>query len=199
MRKILFIDNYDSFTHNLVQMFMRYDLAINVVRCDKITLPQITQMAPDFMVISPGPKNPAHSGVSVDVVKFFAGKIPILGVCLGMQCINEAFGGITARAPMPVHGKTSPIFHDGNGVFKGIPSPFTAARYHSLMIDPKSTGLLITAKSNDGVIMGISHPSFPVFGVQFHPESFMTDHGFVLIENFLRSGPLCAELLRNAA
>ena len=193
------IDNYDSFTHNLVQMFMRYDLAINVVRCDKITLPQMSQMAPDYMVISPGPKDPAHSGVSVDVVKFFAGKIPILGVCLGMQCINEAFGGVTVRAPMPVHGKTSRIFHDGNGVFKGIPSPFTAARYHSLMIDPKSTGLLITAKSDDGVIMGISHPSFPVFGVQFHPESFMTDHGFALIENFLRSGPLCAELLRNAA
>ena len=199
MATILVIDNYDSFTHNLVQMFMRYDLVIDVFRSDKITLSQMARMKPDYIVISPGPKDPAHSGISVDVVKFFAGKIPILGVCLGMQCINEAFGGVTVRAPVPVHGKTSRIFHEGEGVFKGIPSPFTAARYHSLMIHPESTGLLITAKSNDGVIMGISHPSFPVFGVQFHPESFMTDHGFALIENFLKTGPMRVELLRNAA
>ena len=127
MKKIVVIDNYDSFTHNLVQMFMRYDLAIEVFRCDKIMVRQITDMSPDYIIISPGPKDPAHAGISIDVVKFFAGQIPILGVCLGMQCINEAFGGATVLAPVPVHGKTSRIVHDGSGVFKGIPSPFTAA------------------------------------------------------------------------
>jgi len=199
MPRILFIDNYDSFTHNLVQMFMRYNLAIDVYRCDKITVRQIMDMSPDYIVISPGPKDPAHAGISIDVVKAFAGKIPILGVCLGMQCINEAFSGATVRAPVPVHGKTSRIFHGGDGVFKDMQSPFTAARYHSLMVNPDSTGLIITAKSDDGVIMGISHSRYPVFGVQFHPESFMTDHGFTLIENFLRTGPLQQANLQVAA
>jgi anthranilate synthase component II len=199
LARILFIDNYDSFTHNLVQMFMRYDIDIDVFRCDKISLNRMAQMAPDYIVISPGPKGPAHAGISVAVVKHFTGKVPILGVCLGMQCINEAFGGTTIRAPVPVHGKTSRIFHTGEGVFKGIPSPFTAARYHSLMINLDLTGLKITAKSDDGVIMGVSHPQYPVFGVQFHPESFMTDHGFALIENFLRKGPLKQSLMRMAA
>ncbi len=196
--KVLIIDNYDSFTHNLAQMFMRYDLIIDVFRCDKISVQQITDISPDYIVISPGPKDPAHAGVSIDVVKFFSGQIPILGVCLGMQCINEAFGGATARAPVPVHGKTSRIIHDGCGVFKDIPSPFTAARYHSLMIRPESGPLIINAKSDDGVIMGISHPVFQVYGVQFHPESFMTDYGFILIENFIKSGPLRGDLLRAA-
>jgi anthranilate synthase component 2 len=199
MAKILFIDNYDSFTHNLVQMFMRYDLSIEVFRCDKISVLQIDQMKPDYIVISPGPKDPAHAGVSIDVVRQFSGKIPILGVCLGMQCINEAFGGKTVRAPAPVHGKTSLIFHEAEGIFAGIPSPFTAARYHSLMIHPDLTRIKIIAKSDDSVIMGISHPKYPVFGVQFHPESFMTDHGFTLIENFLRTGPMPQSLMRKAA
>jgi anthranilate synthase component II len=199
MARILFIDNYDSFTHNLVQMFMGYDLAIDVFRCDKITVSRIDQIAPDYIVISPGPKDPAHAGISIDVVKNFPGKIPILGVCLGMQCINEAFGGTTVRAPVPVHGKTSRIFHTNEGVFNGIPSPFTAARYHSLMVRPDSTGLKITANSEDGVIMGISHPKYPVFGVQFHPESFLTDYGFTIIENFLRKGPLSCPILKIAA
>jgi anthranilate synthase component 2 len=180
-------------------MFMCYDLAIEVYRCDKVTVGQIARSAPDYIVISPGPKDPADSGISVDVAKYFAGRTPMLGVCLGMQCINEAFGGATVRAPVPVHGKTSRIFHDGSGVFEAIPSPFTAARYHSLMIRPDSTRLNITARSDDGVIMGISHPDFPVFGVQFHPESFMTDHGFTLIENFLKTGPMRGELMQNAA
>jgi anthranilate synthase component II len=180
-------------------MFMHYGLVIDVFRCDKITLSRIDQIKPDYIVISPGPKDPAHAGISIDVVKAFAGKIPILGVCLGMQCINEAFGGETVRAPVPVHGKTSRIFHGGDGVFKGMQSPFTAARYHSLMVNPDSTGLIITAKSDDGVIMGLSHSTYPVFGVQFHPESFMTDHGFTLIENFLRTGPLQQAKLRVAA
>jgi anthranilate synthase component II len=180
-------------------MFMRYDLAINVFRRDKITLSQMDRIKPDYIVISPGPKDPANAGISIDVIKFFAGQIPILGVCLGMQCINEAFGGVTVRAPVPVHGKTSRVFHGGEGIFKGIPSPFIAARYHSLMVRPESTRLIITAQTEGGVIMGISHPSFPVFGVQFHPESFMTDHGFSIIENFLKAGPLRGELLLDAA
>jgi anthranilate synthase component II len=199
LARILFIDNYDSFTHNLVQMFMRYDLVIDVFRCDKITLQQIDQKKPDYIVISPGPKDPAHAGISIDLVRRFSGEVPILGVCLGMQCINEAFGGRTVRAPVPVHGKTSRIFHGGQGIFNQIPSPFTATRYHSLMIIPDSTGLAITAESDDGVIMGISHPRHPVFGVQFHPESFMTDHGFVLIENFLKTGSMQHTLMCMAA
>jgi len=199
LAKVLFIDNYDSFTHNLVQMFMHYDLAIEVRRSDKISINWIVCLMPSYIVISPGPKDPAHAGISINVVKSLAGKIPILGVCLGMQCINEAFGGATTRAPVPVHGKTSRIFHAGKGLFQDVPSPFTAARYHSLMIHPAPTGLVLTAKSEDGVIMGISHPQYPVFGVQFHPESFMTDYGFVLIENFLKTGPLYHSILKSAA
>jgi anthranilate synthase component 2 len=180
-------------------MFMRYDLAIDVFRCDKITIQKIARMGPGYIVISPGPKDPANAGVSVEAVQSFAGQIPILGVCLGMQCINEAFGGSTVRAPLPVHGKTSRVFHDGRDVFEGIPSPFTAARYHSLMVRLQSDQMVVTAKSDDGVIMGISHIRFPVFGVQFHPESFMTEHGFPLIENFLKTGPLRDERFRDAA
>jgi anthranilate synthase component II len=198
MSKILFIDNYDSFTHNLVQMFMRYDLAIDVRRSDKIPLEEINRMLPDYIVISPGPKDPAHAGVSTDVVKAFTGKIPILGVCLGMQCINEALDGATVRAPVPVHGKTSKVFHLGRGIFQHMPSPFTAARYHSLMIRPRSDALKVTATSDDGVIMAIEHADHPVFGVQFHPESFLTESGNVLIENFLKTGRFYDQLYQKA-
>lgn len=196
---LLVIDNYDSFTHNLVQMFMRYAVEISVHRADRITLVQAAAMAPDYILISPGPKDPSDSGISVELVRAFCGKIPILGVCLGMQCINEAFGGQTVRAPVPVHGKTSRITHDNTGVFRGLPSPFTAARYHSLAVDPQGTTLAVTAQSEDGVIMGISEPARKVHGVQFHPESFMTEYGYVLVENFLQLGPLADSLTESPA
>ncbi|MGB9499076.1 MAG: anthranilate synthase component II [Dissulfuribacterales bacterium] len=190
MAKLLVIDNYDSFTHNLIQMFMQYDLDISVYRCDKISVAKIARLNPDYLLISPGPGGPADAGISISTVKAFAGRIPILGVCLGMQCINDAMGGQTIPAPVPVHGKTSRIYHFGQSLFKGMPSPFIAARYHSLIIKPGLKKLTIIAKSDDGIIMGIAHTDAPVFGLQFHPESFMTDDGFILIENFLRRGPL---------
>jgi len=188
--RILVIDNYDSFTHNLVQMFMHYDLKISIFRSDKISITQIASLGPDYILISPGPRDPANAGISISVIKAFAGKIPILGVCLGMQCINEAMGGKTVKAPVPVHGKTSRVYHSNESVFKGVPSPFTAARYHSLMVKISSPDVAVTAKTADGIVMGISHIKQSVSGVQFHPESFMTDSGFLLIENFLRQGPL---------
>jgi anthranilate synthase component 2 len=188
--KLLVIDNYDSFTYNLVQMFMRYDLSIEVHRSDKITLNQISSHTVDYILISPGPKDPANAGISVDLVDTFKNDVPILGVCLGMQCINEAFGGKTNRAKLPMHGKTSLIRHTDQFIFQGVPSPFTAARYHSLVCCPVSNELVITSYSDNDVIMGISHPSLPVHGIQFHPESFLTQYGFVIIENFLKLGSL---------
>lgn len=194
MFRLLVIDNYDSFTYNLIQMFMPYDLGIHVHRADMISLDQAQSLSPDYILISPGPRDPAHSGVSVPVVKYFSNRIPILGVCLGMQCINEAFGGRTINAPYPVHGKTCIIRHDGLGPFKGIPSPFMAARYHSLITKPDNNSPLITTcQSLDNIIMGLSHPFLPVHGIQFHPESFMTEHGHLIIENFLKMGPLGKE------
>lgn len=188
--KLLVIDNYDSFTYNLVQMFRRYELDIGVYRSDKISVEQVKILDPDYLLISPGPKDPAGAGISVPLIKSFCSKIPILGVCLGMQCINEAFGGSTVRAPVPLHGKTSLIHHNNYGIFKGLSSPFTAARYHSLMVKLDHNELVVTSYSQDGVIMGLSHPEFPVHGVQFHPESFLTENGFLLVENFLKLGPL---------
>lgn len=190
MDKLLVIDNYDSFTYNLVQMFMQYDLEIHVYRSDMITLEQIATLNPAYVLISPGPKDPTHAGVSVPLIKAFCDKLPIFGVCLGMQCINEAFGGNTVRAPVPMHGKTSMIQHNNYGIFKGISSPFIAARYHSLMVKFSRTELVVTSRSQDDVIMGMSHPEFPLHGVQFHPESFLTEHGFLMVENFLSLGPL---------
>jgi len=155
-----------------------------------ISLNQVEELEPDYILISPGPKDPEHAGISVQLIKAFHGKVPILGVCLGMQCINEAFGGSTVRAPVPVHGKTSLIQHTNYGLFEDIPSPFTAARYHSLMVKTNGSGLKTTSFSQDNVIMGLSHPEFPLHGVQFHPESFLTEYGFRIIENFLNLGPL---------
>ena len=190
MPKLLVIDNYDSFTYNLVQMFKNYDLEIRVYRSDKITLDQVEMINPDYVLISPGPKDPAHAGISISLIRSFCRRWPIFGVCLGMQCINEAFGGRTVRAAVPMHGKTSRIYHDNYGIFRGISSPFTAARYHSLTVMFSQTELVVTSYSQDGVIMGMSHPEWPLHGVQFHPESFLTEHGFMLIENFLRLGPI---------
>jgi len=187
--KLLVVDNYDSFTYNLVQMFMQYDLIIEVKRSDKITIEQISEFRPDYILIGPGPKDPAHAGISIPLIKVFYHK-PILGVYLGMQCINEAFGGRTVRAPIPVHGKTSKILHNSYGIFKGLPSPFLAARYHSLMVELGQNSLVVTSQTPDGVIMGFFHPKFPIHGVQFHPDSFLTENGFLLVENFLRLGPL---------
>ena len=194
MAKLLVIDNYDSFTYNLVQMFRRYDLIIDIHRNDKITTGKVEKINPDYILISPGPKNPEHAGISVPLIKQFSGKKPVLGVCLGMQCINEAFGGSTICSPLPMHGKTSSIEHNGLGIFKGIPSPFKAARYHSLMVSlpetQKKDSIAVTSRSSHGVIMGLSHLEYPVHGVQFHPESFLTENGFNIVENFLGLGVL---------
>ncbi|MFZ5564088.1 MAG: anthranilate synthase component II [Thermodesulfobacteriota bacterium] len=188
MKHLLVIDNYDSFTYNLVQLFSLFDLTITVHRSDRVTVADVAAARPDCILISPGPKTPAHAGISVELVRSMGGRVPILGVCLGMQCINEAFGGATVRCPVPVHGKTSPIYHDGDHVFADIPSPFTAARYHSLMVRQNGNALRVSATTSDNVIMGLRHPDLPIFGVQFHPESFLTEHGRQMAENFLAQG-----------
>jgi len=186
LKKLLIIDNYDSFTFNLAQMFMHYDLLIDVCRNDMITIRQIKVMNPDYILISPGPKDPANAGISTLIIKTFYKETPILGVCLGMQCINEVFGGITVRAFQPMHGKTSIIEHNESGIFKGMPSPFRAARYHSLMVKLNGSMLDVTAKTHDETIMGLSHNVYPLHGVQFHPESFLTENGRILVDNFLK-------------
>lgn len=193
MKKLLVVDNYDSFTHNLVQLFMRHPLDIPVFRNDRITPAEALALAPDYLLISPGPRDPAHAGVSKPLLRLLFGRIPILGVCLGMQCLNEVMGGRTVAAPAPVHGKTSAVYHTRRGIFQGIPSPFQAARYHSLMIEPGCSPLCVDAETADHVIMGISHAHLPVFGLQFHPESFMTEWGEAIIENFLSFGPALNE------
>lgn len=196
MARLIVIDNYDSFTYNLVQMFMGYDLSIQVFRSDVVGVADVAKMHPDYLLVSPGPKSPADAGICVSLIRALHRTVPILGVCLGMQCINEAFGGETLRATTLMHGKTSPVRHEGRGLFHGLPSPFAAARYHSLMVAPSSSELVVTARSeNDDVIMGISHTSSPLHGVQFHPESFLTEHGFRLVENFLSLGPLAMSFI----
>ncbi|MDA8137576.1 MAG: aminodeoxychorismate/anthranilate synthase component II [Desulfobacteraceae bacterium] len=192
--KLLVIDNYDSFTYNLVQMFRQYPLTVKVFRSDKISLEQVTALAPDYILISPGPKDPAHAGISMELIRHWHRRVPILGVCLGLQCLNEVFGGQTIRFRQPRHGKTSEVFHEGQGLFQGLPSPFAAARYHSLAVVPAEAALdaelAITARCEDGIIMGLAHRQYPLCGVQFHPESFLTDFGFEIVENFLKLGPM---------
>jgi anthranilate synthase component 2 len=194
MATLLVIDNYDSFTYNLVQMFRQYPLDVRVFRSDRITLDRVTALAPDYILISPGPKDPAHAGISMAVIREWYRQVPILGVCLGMQCLNEVFGGRTIHSPQPLHGRTSPVFHDGRSLFAGLPSPFLAARYHSLAVAPAAEALerelTVIARTADGTIMGLAHRRYPLAGVQFHPESFLTEHGFALIENFLNLGSL---------
>ncbi|GAV22658.1 anthranilate synthase component II [Carboxydothermus pertinax] len=184
---ILLIDNYDSFTYNLVQYLGELGRQVEVRRNDSLTLSEIREMNPTHIIISPGPCTPNEAGISLEVVGLFAGKKPILGVCLGHQVIGQAFGGEVVRGKIPVHGKTSLIYHDGQGVYKGLPSPFRATRYHSLVVkkDSLPKELLITATTEDGTIMGIRHRYWPVEGVQFHPESIMTEYGKELLRNFL--------------
>ena len=185
---LLMIDNYDSFTYNLVQYFGELGAKVEVHRNDELTVADIARLGPEQIVISPGPCTPNEAGVSVDTIKRFAGEIPILGVCLGHQSIGQAFGGNIVRAKSLMHGKTSPIHHHNTGVFKGLPTPFTATRYHSLVIERESLPdvLEVTAWTDDGEIMGVRHKSLPVEGVQFHPESILTQHGHDLLRNFLQ-------------
>ncbi len=186
---ILVIDNYDSFTYNIVQYLGELGAEIEVVRNDEISPEDILKKKPTHILISPGPCSPKEAGISVDVIKKLAGKIPILGVCLGHQSIGYAFGGDIIRAGKLMHGKTSMISHDGKGVFKGLPNPFQATRYHSLVIKKETLPdcLEITATSEDGEIMGVRHKTLPVEGVQFHPESILTESGKPLLKNFLES------------
>ncbi|HKO04130.1 MAG TPA: aminodeoxychorismate/anthranilate synthase component II [Candidatus Acidoferrales bacterium] len=185
---ILLIDNYDSFTYNLAQLLGQLGQKLVVRRNDRITLDEIAALRPDRIVISPGPCTPREAGISVDLIRRFAGELPILGVCLGHQAIGEAFGGRVVRAPRLMHGKTSEIRHDGKTVFRGLPRPFTATRYHSLMVERRTLPrcLAVSAEAEDGVIMGLRHRDYPVEGVQFHPESVLTTPGMKLLENFLR-------------
>jgi anthranilate synthase/aminodeoxychorismate synthase-like glutamine amidotransferase len=184
---ILLIDNYDSFTYNLYQYLCELGAKVDVQRNDKITIEDIDQMAPEKIVISPGPCTPKEAGVSIPTIKHFAGKMPILGVCLGHEAIGEAYGGAVNYAGEIVHGKTSRVHHDGKGVFAGLPQDFEAIRYHSLAIDPQSVPgcLEVTARSESGVIMGVRHKEYALEGVQFHPESIMTGVGKQLLKNFL--------------
>jgi len=184
---LLMIDNYDSFTYNIVQYFGELGEDVRVYRNDEITIAQIEALNPDRICISPGPKAPAQAGISVEVLKHFAGKKPILGVCLGHQAIGEAFGGNVIRSKQVMHGKTSLIAHTGVGVFKGLPSPFTVIRYHSLAIERASlpSCLEVTAWTDDGEIMGVRHREYDIEGVQFHPESILSEHGHALLKNFL--------------
>lgn len=185
---ILIIDNYDSFTYNLYQYVGEIAKEVAVYRNDQITIEQIENLSPEKIIISPGPCTPKEAGISVEVIKHFKGKIPILGVCLGHQAIGEAFGGRIVRSPEIMHGKTSMIYHDGKTIFKGLPNPFEATRYHSLVIERETLpdSLIVTAWTSNGIIMGVRHKSYPIEGVQFHPESILTRVGKDLIRNFLR-------------
>jgi len=184
---ILLLDNYDSFTYNLAQYLGELGCQVEVHRNDRISVEQIAQRKPERIVISPGPCTPQEAGISVEMIQKLAGKIPILGVCLGHQAIGAAFGGKIIRAPKLFHGKTSQIRHDGSGVFRGLPNPFTATRYHSLIVERKSlpADLQVTAETDDDIIMGMQHRKYPLMGVQFHPESVLTDSGKQLLKNFL--------------
>lgn len=184
---ILVIDNYDSFTYNLVQYLGELGEEVTVRRNDEIDLNGIEELGPDHILLSPGPCTPNEAGITLDVIERFKGRIPIFGVCLGHQAIGQAFGGQVVRAERLMHGKTSPIHHQGESVFAGLPSPFTATRYHSLIVDRDSLPdcLEITAETEEGEIMGLRHKEYAVEGVQFHPESIITDHGHQMLRNFL--------------
>jgi len=184
---ILLLDNYDSFTYNLAQYLGELGCEVEVHRNDKISVEEIARRKPERIVISPGPCTPAEAGISVELIRRLAGKFPILGVCLGHQAMGAAYGGKIVRAPTLFHGKTSPIEHDGKGIFRGLPQKFTATRYHSLIVDRKSLPkeLTVTAETADGTIMGMRHKKYKMEGVQFHPESVLTESGKRLLANFM--------------
>lgn len=183
---ILIIDNYDSFTYNLVQYLGELGADIQVVRNDQVTLEEIHELNPERIVVSPGPGDPDDGGISNDVIREFGPTIPILGVCLGHQCIGHVYGGQVSRAPRLMHGKTSPVYHNSDTVFNGVPSPFNATRYHSLIVEePLPDCLQVIAFTSEGEVMGLRHKDYPVVGVQFHPESILTEHGKRILANFL--------------
>lgn len=184
---LLFIDNYDSFTYNIVQYFTELGQEVAVLRNDDITLEEIEALNPQYLVIGPGPCSPKEAGISVAAMRHFAGRLPIMGVCLGHQTIGEAFGGRIVRAKTLMHGKVSPVSHSGKGMFKGLPNPVTCTRYHSLVIDRNTMPecLEVTAWTEDGEIMGVRHKEYAVEGVQFHPEALLTEHGHDMLNNFL--------------
>ncbi len=185
---LILIDNYDSFTYNLVQYFGELGAEVRVFRNDQVTLPELIALQPTHLVISPGPGEPlADGGISAEAMRHFTGKIPVLGVCLGHQCLGAIYGGSVVRAPRLMHGKTSPVQHNAQGIFANLPSPFAAMRYHSLIVQaPLPEELEITAQTPEGEIMGIQHKTAPTYGVQFHPESILTEHGKQLLQNFLQ-------------
>jgi anthranilate synthase/aminodeoxychorismate synthase-like glutamine amidotransferase len=199
---ILLLDNYDSFVYNLARYVRELGETPVVLRHDAVTVEEVAAMAPSHIIISPGPRSPTEAGISTDVVRRLGSAIPILGVCLGHQCIGAAYGGEIVRAGQPMHGKTSMIHHRGTGIFRGLPTPFRATRYHSLVVSPASVPpeLAVLATSEDGEIMAVQHRSDPVYGLQFHPESVLTEHGYRLIDQFLhgvsadpRALPLAAD------
>jgi anthranilate synthase/aminodeoxychorismate synthase-like glutamine amidotransferase len=198
---ILLIDNYDSFVYNLARYVRELGETPLVRRHDAITVDEILGLAPSHIIISPGPCSPKEAGISTELVRQVGASIPILGVCLGHQCIGAAYGGEIVRAGAPMHGKTSRIHHDGTGLFSGLPTPFTATRYHSLVIAPASVppALRVTATSEDGEIMAVQHAEHPVYGVQFHPESVLTEHGYRLLDHFLHGVPATPRFLPQAA
>jgi anthranilate synthase/aminodeoxychorismate synthase-like glutamine amidotransferase len=180
------IDNYDSFTYNLVQYFGELGADVRVFRNDQVTLPELVQLQPDQLVVSPGPGQPQDGGISLEAIRHFSARIPVLGVCLGHQCLGAVFGGVVGRAPRLMHGKTSPVVHNGTGLFEGIPSPFEAMRYHSLVVyAPLPAELEAIATTPEGEIMGLQYRGYPTFGVQFHPESILTQPGKKILHNFL--------------
>jgi len=189
---VFVLDNYDSFTYNLVQYLGELGAEVEVCRNDQVTVEEVEGMRPERIVVSPGPCTPHEAGISIDLIRHFAGKVPVLGVCLGHQAIGEAFGARVIRAPHLMHGKTSPVMHDNKTVFQGMPMPMTATRYHSLIVEEKNlpaeleVSAWTTEKDGSRTIMGLRHKKYPVEGVQFHPESVLTDAGKKLIENFLR-------------
>ena len=187
---LLLIDNYDSFTYNLFQYLSELGQEVRVARNNKITIEEIEKLAPERIVVSPGPSTPLHAGISNDVIRHFGPKLPLLGVCLGHQCVGYVYGGTVGRAKAIMHGKSSVVHHKGEGVLAGLPNPFSAIRYHSLAVSPEGLPdcLEVTAWTDDGTIMGLRHREHPVEGVQFHPESFMTPVGKDLLRNFLNKG-----------
>lgn len=184
---ILLIDNYDSFVYNLARYVGQLGFAYRVVRNDAITLSEIEAIQPSHIILSPGPCTPNEAGITLDVIQYFTNKIPILGICLGHQAIGQAFGGEVINAPYPIHGKASLIYHDACGIFQGIKTPFKAGRYHSLILNEPALPdvLQVTARTKDGVIMAIKHLEYPIVGLQFHPESLLTEHGYSILLNFI--------------